>query len=84
MKRHKNPNLLLKIEKALDTTRSYLHADGGDVKLIEVTKGMVVKVELIGACKDCNVSMMTLRNGIEVAIKRAIPDVKKVIEISSS
>ncbi|MBT7725841.1 MAG: NifU family protein, partial [Flavobacteriales bacterium] len=44
---------------------------------------MVVKVKLIGACSSCNVSMMTLKNGVEVAIKSAVPEVKEVIDVTS-
>ena len=44
---------------------------------------MVVKVKLIGACSSCDVSMMTLKNGVEVAIKNAVPEVKEVIDVTS-
>jgi len=71
-----------KIEVALDEIRPFLEADGGDINFIELTDEMVVKVKLIGACQSCNISMMTLKNGVEVVIKRAVPQVKEVIEIS--
>jgi Fe-S cluster biogenesis protein NfuA len=71
-----------KIEVALDEIRPFLAADGGDINFIELTDEMVVKVKLIGACESCNISMMTLKNGVEVAIKGAVPQVKEVIEIS--
>jgi Fe-S cluster biogenesis protein NfuA len=71
-----------KIEVALDEIRPFLAADGGDINFIELTDEMVVKVKLIGACQSCNISMMTLKNGVEVVIKRAVPQVKEVIEIS--
>ena len=75
--------ILDKIEGALDEIRPYLEADEGDIKLIEVTDDMVVKVKLLGACSDCNVSMMTMKSGVEQAIKRAVPEVKEVIDITS-
>ena len=75
--------LLSKIEDALDEIRPYLEADEGDIKLIEVTDDMVVKVKLMGACSSCNVSMMTMKSGVEQAIKRAVPDIKEVIDITS-
>ena len=77
-----NNKLLDKIEAALDTIRPYLRADGGDINIVEISDDMTVKVELIGACSTCNVSMMTLENGVEVAIKRAVPEVKKVIDVT--
>ena len=77
-----NNKLLDRIEAALDTIRPYLKADGGDINIVEISDDMTVKVELIGACSTCNVSMMTLENGVEVAIKRAVPEVKKVIDVT--
>jgi len=75
--------LLSKIEGALDEIRPYLEADEGDIKLIEVTDDMVVKVKLMGACSSCNVSMMTMKSGVEQAIKRAVPEMIEVIDITS-
>ena len=75
--------ILGKIEVALQEIRPFLQDDGGDINFIELTNQWVVKVELVGACSSCNISMMTLKNGVEVAIKRAVPQVKEVIEISS-
>jgi len=76
-------NILDKIEGALTKIRPYLEADGGDITLVELTDEMVVKVKLMGACSSCNVSMMTLKNGVEVAIKNALPEVKEVIDVTS-
>ena len=73
-----------KIEKALTKIRPFLNEDGGDISLVEVTHDMVVKVELTGACSSCNVSMMTLKNGVEVAVKNAVPEVKEVIDVTTS
>jgi Fe-S cluster biogenesis protein NfuA len=70
--------ILSKIEVALEEIRPFLEADGGDINFIELTDNWVVKVKLVGAC-----SMMTLKNGVEMAVKRAVPEVKEVIEISS-
>ena len=75
--------ILSKIEFALEEIRPFLEADGGDINFIELTDEWVVKVKLIGACSSCNISMMTLKNGVEMAVKRAVPKVKEVLEISS-
>ena len=72
------------IEKALSKIRPYLQDDGGDIVLEEVTANMVVKVRLTGACETCDVSMMTLKNGVEATIKKEVPEVKKVVDITSS
>ena len=75
--------ILDKIEVALQEIRPFLQDDGGDINFIELTDQWIVKVKLVGACSSCNISMMTLKNGVEVAIKRAVPQVKEVVEISS-
>ena len=75
--------VLDKIEVALQEIRPFLQDDGGDINFIELTDQWVVKVKLVGACSSCNISMMTLKNGVEVAIKHAVPEVKEVVEISS-
>ncbi len=82
-----NPNdplLLKRIEETLDTIRPYLMADGGSVRLQDVTDDMVVELELLGACGTCPMSMMTLRAGIEQAIKRAVPEVTRVEAVASA
>ena len=73
-----DPALHRRIEETLDTIRPYLMADGGSVRLQSVTEEMVVELELLGACGTCPMSMMTLRAGIEQAIKRAVPEVVRV------
>ena len=75
--------MIEKIEMALNTIRPYLEADGGNVELVEITAGNIVKVELTGACKSCSMSMMTMKAGIEETIKKAVPEVKEVIAVNS-
>lgn len=70
-----------KVEAALNKIRPSLQADGGDVKLVEVTQDGVVKVKLTGACSGCPMSQMTLKAGIEQAIRQEVPEVKKVIAV---
>jgi Fe-S cluster biogenesis protein NfuA len=77
-----NQDLYDKIEKALDSIRPYLEADGGDVKIIDITDEMVVKLELLGACGYCPMSTMTLKAGVEESIKRAAPEIKSVEAIN--
>jgi Fe-S cluster biogenesis protein NfuA len=66
-----------KIEKALNDIRPHLQADGGNVELVDVEDG-IVKVRLTGACAGCPMSQMTLKQGIEGYVKRAIPEVVSV------
>jgi Fe-S cluster biogenesis protein NfuA len=73
-----DPELRQRIETTLDSIRPYLMADGGSVRLQNVTDDFVVELELLGACGTCPMSMMTLRAGIEQAIKRAVPEITRV------
>jgi Fe-S cluster biogenesis protein NfuA len=72
--------MLERVKKALDKIRPSLQADGGDVKLIGVDDN-VVKVQLTGSCGGCPFSQMTLKMGIERALKQEIPEIKEVISI---
>ncbi|MEW6216657.1 MAG: NifU family protein [Candidatus Bipolaricaulota bacterium] len=67
-----------KVRDALDGIRTYLQADGGDVELIEVTEGGVVRVRLVGACHGCPMAAMTLQNTIERMLKEEVPEVTAV------
>ncbi|MCF8261405.1 MAG: NifU family protein [Melioribacteraceae bacterium] len=67
-----------KVEKALDTIRPYLKADGGDVELVQVTESGIVEVKLTGACVGCPMSQMTLRAGVERALIREVPGIRRV------
>ncbi len=63
------------VEMVLDTIRPSLMADGGNVELVDIDDG-VVKLRLIGSCSSCSSSTMTLKMGIERALKKAIPMVR--------
>lgn len=67
-----------KVEKALETIRPYLEADGGDVELVKITPEGIVEVKLTGACSDCPMSQMTLRAGVERALIREVPGIRRV------
>ncbi|MDR2251630.1 MAG: NifU family protein [Endomicrobium sp.] len=67
-----------KVEKALESVRPHLQADGGSVELIDVSEVGIVKVKLTGACGSCPMSDMTLQYGVTNAIKEAVPEVKEV------
>jgi len=65
------------IKKALDEIRPALQADGGDVEYVGID-GDVVQVKLKGACSGCPMATMTLKNGIEMLIKKRVPGVSSV------
>jgi Fe-S cluster biogenesis protein NfuA len=77
-----NTELLSRIEASLDTMRPYLVDDGGNVEVVDVTDDMVVRLRLVGACKTCPQSFMTMKAGIETAVKQAVPEIKSVIAIN--
>lgn len=71
-----------RVEEALNSIRPYLEADGGNVEIVEITEDNIVKVELKGACKTCNMSHMTMKAGIEETIKKSVPEVKGIESVS--
>jgi Fe-S cluster biogenesis protein NfuA len=71
-----------KIEGALDSIRPYLEADGGNVKIVGLSDDMVLQLELTGTCSSCPMSTMTLKAGVEEAVKKAIPEIKRVAAIN--
>lgn len=72
------PEVIAKIEEAIQSLRPYLEADGGDMTFVELTADNIVKMRLHGSCQSCSMSNMTLKAGIEQAIKRAVPQVVAV------
>ena len=71
-----------KVEDALNTIRPYLEADGGNVAVVEITSDNILKLELIGACKTCNMSFMTMKSGIEETIRKAVPEIKGIESVN--
>jgi len=70
--------LVAKINEALESLRPYLKEDGGDMELVEVTDEGVARVRLLGACSDCSMSLMTLKAGLEDAVKKVAPEIIRV------
>lgn len=73
--------LIEKVQNVINQMRPYLQADGGDIRFVELTPDNVVMVELQGACGSCPYSQMTLKNGVEEAVKKALPEIKAVEQI---
>jgi len=71
-----------RVLRALDMIRPYLEADGGDVRLVEITGAKIVILELLGACGTCPMSIMTLKAGVEEAVKRFVPEIREVQAIN--
>lgn len=77
-----NTELKERVEKSLDTMRPYLKDDGGNVEIVEITGDLIVRLKLVGACSTCPQSFMTMKAGIEEAVKRAVPEIKAVVAIN--
>jgi Fe-S cluster biogenesis protein NfuA len=68
------------VEGVLDKLRPMLMMDGGNIELVDV-KDDEVFVHLVGACGMCPSSTMTLKMGVERALKEAIPSIKRVVQV---
>lgn len=75
--------LLRRIEKALDDVRPHLAVDGGDVELVDVTAEYLVQIKWLGACVNCSMSGMTLKAGLEQAIRAQVPEITGVEPVNN-
>lgn len=77
-----NQDIEKKVRNVIDQIRPYLQRDGGDIEFLDLTDDMQVNVKLVGACGTCPFSIRTLKNGIEQAMIKAIPEIKSVEAIN--
>ena len=70
------------VEKVINRIRPAVQMDGGDIQLVDVVDGLV-KLRLVGSCAGCPSSMMTLKQGIERAIRAEVPEIKGVEAVPS-
>ena len=77
-----NKRIINKVEAALDEIRPYLIADGGDIKVVSIDNKNIVNLELLGSCETCPMSPMTLKAGVEEAIKKQVPEIKGINAIN--
>jgi len=71
-------DITLRIEASLDSIRPYLEADGGNIRVVEVTNDKVLKLEFVGNCGSCPMSTMTFKAGVEEAVKRLVPEIRSI------
>ncbi len=79
-----NISLIEKVESALDEIRPYLNKDGGDIKVVSIDNNNIANIELLGNCESCPMSPMTLKLGVEEAIKKNVPEIKGIKTINFS
>jgi Fe-S cluster biogenesis protein NfuA len=70
--------LLARVDEALNDVRPHLKVDGGNVEVVDITDGHVVKIKWLGTCESCSMSMMTMKAGIEQTLRGKIPEVSGV------
>ncbi|MFN3598628.1 MAG: NifU family protein [Aquificaceae bacterium] len=70
------------VEAVLDEIRPALRFDGGDVELVDIKEDGTILVRMIGACSGCGMSVLTLKAGIERALKNRFPEIKEVKDIN--
>ena len=73
-----NSDLNTRVNEAINEIRPFLVADGGDIELVEITTGNIARIKLLGACKSCSMSSMTIKAGVEESIKKAAPEIVAV------
>lgn len=71
----------INVEKALAEIRPFLQSDGGNISLVSIEDDRIVKVQLEGACAGCHVNQMTLKSGVEMTIKKYVPQIEKVVNL---
>jgi Fe-S cluster biogenesis protein NfuA len=74
--------LLSKIDAALNDIRPFLQVDGGNVEVVDLTDDMTVQIKWLGMCENCSMSAMTMKAGIEQAIKSRLPEIKAVVALN--
>ena len=74
--------LIERVNAALESVRPHLKVDGGDVEVVDITEDMKVQIKWMGNCESCSMSAMTLRAGIEEAIRNKIPEIQGVVALN--
>ena len=72
----------VQIKTILNKIRPYLISDGGNLEFIKYEDN-IVYVRLLGACANCNMLDITLKDGIEAAIQEEVPEVEEVVNLLS-
>ena len=79
-----NKNIKERVEFALEEIRPFLVSDGGDISLVSIDNNKVVNVKLHGNCVSCTVNQMTLKSGVEMTIKKYVPEIEKVVSVQEN
>ena len=64
------------VDRALDELRPYIHSHGGEVNVLDVSEDGIARLQMIGSCNGCPMSMLTMRLGIERLLAEKVPQLK--------
>jgi Fe-S cluster biogenesis protein NfuA len=78
----KKSELIKRVELAINSIRPYLEADGGNVRVLNITDDFVAEVEFQGSCSSCSMSSMTLKAGVAETVKSAVPEIVNVVALT--
>ncbi len=70
-----------RVAAVIEKIRPYIQGDGGDIELVDVDANNAVHVRLQGACSGCPSAAMTLKMGVERAIKQQVPEITEVVRV---
>lgn len=74
--------LIRKLDKALDSIRPHLKVDGGNVEVVDITDDMIAQVKWMGNCEFCSMTSMTMKAGIQEAVRQQMPEINGVVAIN--
>jgi Fe-S cluster biogenesis protein NfuA len=74
-------DLYERVDKALDEIRPYIHSHAGEVNIVDITNDGKVKIQMVGTCHGCPMSMLTLRLGIERILMEKVEGITGVISV---
>ena len=74
-------DLYERVDKALDEIRPYIHSHAGDINIVDVSEAGVVKLQMVGTCHGCPMSMLTLRLGIERILTEKVEGITQIVSL---
>ncbi len=77
-----DPQLITRIDAALDAVRPHLAVDGGNIEIVEVDDNMQLHIRWLGSCSNCSMSMMTMRAGVEQAVLNRVPEITGISAVN--
>lgn len=74
--------LYQRVDQALDDIRPHLQGDGGNIEIVEITEQHELRIRWLGTCESCNMSTMTMRAGVEQAVRAKVPEILRVVAVN--